>query len=65
MKSEFKNVVDNWFLYLAVYSSPPLFSTEKYQMVHAMFTQPQTFIQQSFHREIYEGETQAAEDAGR
>lgn len=24
-------------------------------MVHAMFTEPQTFIQQSFHREIYGG----------
>lgn len=30
-----------------------------------MSTEPQTFIQQSFHREVYEGETQAAEDAGR
>lgn len=43
-------------------------STETHETVHAMFTEPQIFIKQSFHREIYEGrggKTQAAEVAGR
>lgn len=47
--------VDNWVLYLAVYMFPHYFSTEKYRMVHAMFVEPENLIQQSFHREIYEG----------